>query len=99
VLRTKITIDHSEFHLAQGQDVRALQRDIERAARDGGGFVRFVEVGNHEVATLITPGVGVIVESHEVAYDGRDTGDLRHPFSAPDDASRRQFHADWEFDV
>ncbi len=99
MLRTKITVDHSEFYIAQGQDVVHLQHEIEDAARNGGGFVRFVEVGNRAVATLITPGVGVIVETQEVDFDDRDTGDLEHPYTAPYEAMRRAVQPDWDYDV
>jgi hypothetical protein len=89
MLRTSITIDRTKFFLAQGADPATLRAEMIQAIRSGGGFVRFVEVGNRAVTVLTSPGVAVIFEEAEVDVDDRDTGDEGHQFLAPHDADRR----------
>lgn len=83
MLRTRVRVRDTTFYLAQGHDPEEVKTGIVEAVKAGGGFVRFVEVGNRIVSVLVTPASTVIVEEEEVAADTRDNGDLRMPFEAP----------------
>lgn len=78
--RTLVVIDDGEHELSQGQDIGALQAEIEEAVHVGGQFVRFGVVGNRRVAALITPASRVVFTVVTVLYDERDVGDSGGPY-------------------
>ena len=80
MVRTKIAVDGRTFLLAQGQDLVELKRQIEAAARSGGTFISFAEVGNRSVSVLITAHSRVALTEETVQYDSRDDGDFALPF-------------------
>ncbi|MDF2442162.1 MAG: hypothetical protein JWR01_365 [Subtercola sp.] len=80
MLRNTVAVHGREFLLAQNTDVSALKAATAAVMASGGGFLDFVVVGNREVSVYLTPGIGVIFESHAVDYDLRDDGDLAAPF-------------------
>jgi hypothetical protein len=81
MLRTTVLVDGQVYPLAQGQDLEAIKAATVEAAREGAGLVDFIVVGNRAVSVLVTPGVRVLFERHEVDVDVRDTGDTESPFS------------------
>lgn len=80
MVRTVISIDHDSFELSQGQDIDEIQRQIEKAAREGGRFVHFGIVGNRRVSALITSRTQVVFTASAVPFDARDTGDASSPY-------------------
>jgi len=80
MIRTTVTIDGKTYGLSQGADVAGLKQSTTEASRAGGGMVEFVVVGNRQVSALVSPGVPVIFEDHDVPDDDRDTGDVQEPW-------------------
>lgn len=80
MVRTQIAIDDHSYYLAQGQDLRDLERRIEDAVHAGGRFERFVVIGNREMCVLFTTHTRVAFSVETVQYDARDTGDADEPY-------------------
>jgi hypothetical protein len=89
MIRTRVRMQGMTFYLAQGRDPEDLKADMIEAVKEGGAFVSFVEVGNHHVSVLISPGVVVVFEEEMVDRDSRDTGDMSEPFDPSEDARSR----------
>lgn len=87
MVRTSLAVGESVYLLAQGQDYKALERQIENALHDGGRFVEFVVVGNRTVSTLITGSQSVTFLVETVPFDARDTGEVDYPFGGFHDTS------------
>jgi hypothetical protein len=81
--RDTVTVAGERFVLAQGHGLDDVKEHTVRAARDGGGLIDLVVLGNAEVSVLITPGVPVVFTSEMIEYDDqdpRDTGDVTSVF-------------------
>ena len=81
--RDTVTVAGERFVLAQGHGLDDVKERAVRAARDGGGLIDFVVLGNAEVSVLITPGVPVVFASETIEHDDqdlRDTGDVTSVF-------------------
>jgi hypothetical protein len=78
--RTTLTIDGHSFVLAQNTPLDELKSAAERAVSEGGRFVDLTLVGNIAVSALVSPGVSVVLTSHDVPEDNRDTGNLGDPY-------------------
>jgi len=83
MMRTSVSVNGVEYRLAQGRDIDDVKRATVAAVRSGGDLVDIVVVGNRLVSVLVSPGIPITFEGHEVEVDNRDTGDLDFPFSAP----------------
>ena len=85
--RDTVTVAGERFALAQGHDLGDVKERTVQAAREGGGLVDLVVLGNAAVSVLVTPGVPVVFTSETVEYDDqdpRDTGDVTSPFDPYD---------------
>lgn len=80
MVRTEVSINGRSFFLAQDQDPRHLQEQIEAAVDSSGSFVTFTVVGNRQVSVLITPRSQVVFTVETVQFDPRDTGNQDDPF-------------------
>ncbi|GGH34339.1 hypothetical protein GCM10010921_01970 [Microbacterium album] len=80
MVRTEVGIDDRSYYLAQGQDVEALKRRIEEAARSGPVFVDFTVVGNRSVSVLVSSASRIVFTIETVQYDPRDNGDEEAPY-------------------
>lgn len=80
MVRTQVVVDDAGFHLAQGQSIDDLKRQIEAAVAAGGRFVDFIVVGNRTMSVLISSVSRVVFSIETVPYDPRDDGDDAAPF-------------------
>lgn len=80
MVRTQITVNGTEFFLAQGQEIEGIKSAIEAAAEAGGRFVSFIVVGNRSMSILVTAATQVVISVDTVQFDHRDTGDDGAPY-------------------
>ncbi|MBT2484576.1 hypothetical protein J7E28_07655 [Microbacterium sp. ISL-108] len=80
MVRTQITVNGTEFFLAQGQEIEGIKSAIEAAAEAGGRFVSFIVVGNRSMSILVTAATQVVISVDTVQFDHRDTGDDDAPY-------------------
>ena len=80
-----LTVGDRPFRLHSSCDVAELTTALTSAVRAGGGMVSLPVAGEVAVAVLVSPGVCVVLEVHEVelANTGRDEVDF--PWLAADD--------------
>jgi hypothetical protein len=84
VKRIILSVEGRAFLLAQNTDVDELKQQILATMRAGGGFLELVVLGNRSVSILVSPSVSLTVESEDVEFDARDSGDLALPFEEDD---------------
>jgi hypothetical protein len=82
--QTTVTVDGTAFRLAADQDVTALRRAIESAARLGGGLVELSLVDDTAVSVLVTPNLPLLVTQRPLPDEVSDTAGTADVFD-PDD--------------
>jgi len=61
-----LTIGDRLFRLRSSCDTAALAAALTAAVQQGGGMVALPVIGEVSVQVLVSPGVGVVLETHEV---------------------------------
>jgi len=80
-----LTVGDRTFRLHSSCDVAELTTALTSAVRAGGGMVSLPVAGAVAVAVLVSPGVCVVLEVHEVDLPGAADGEVDFPWLAADD--------------
>lgn len=72
--RAEVSIDDSGVFVARDEDVEALKRRFEDAARNGPRFVEFRTAGGSTLSALITSHTRIVVTVHR--SPAADVGDV-----------------------
>ncbi|QYF73129.1 hypothetical protein [Cryobacterium sp. PAMC25264] len=80
-----LTVGDRPFRLQRSCDVAELATALTSAVRDGGGMVSLPVAGDVAVAVLVSPGVCVVLEIHDVELAAAVTGEVDFPWLAADD--------------
>lgn len=72
--RAQISIDDASVFVARDEDIEALKRRFEDAARNGPRFVEFRTAGGSTVCALITSRTRIVVTVHR--SPAADVGDV-----------------------
>ncbi|ANP74459.1 hypothetical protein [Cryobacterium arcticum] len=80
-----LTVGDRPFRLHRSCDVAELTTALTSAVRAGGGMVSLPVAGDVTVAVLVSPGVCVVLEIHEVELATGVAGEVDFPWLAADD--------------
>jgi hypothetical protein len=80
-----LTVGDRPFRLHSSCDVAELTTALTSAVRAGGGMVSLPVAGDVAVAVLVSPGVCVVLEIHEVELATAVAGEVDFPWLAADD--------------
>ncbi|TFD93349.1 hypothetical protein E3T61_04425 [Cryobacterium lactosi] len=80
-----LTIGERLFRLRSSCDVAELAATLTAAVRQGGGMVDLPVVGEVSVQVLVSPGVSVVLETHEVDPSAIIDPSVPVPWLAADD--------------